>query len=101
SEIITSPSYWKKHERHLNPQTLQKIIAEEASNKYYDLLVKSSDSFFASQKGVKAFNFEAERIDGSTVKLSDLYGKVVYIDSWASWCGPCIAHRPSVIELAR
>src|SRR5690606_38004925 len=43
SEIISSPSYWRKHERHLNPQTLQEIVAGEASNEYYDLIVKSSD----------------------------------------------------------
>ncbi|EGV42040.1 TlpA family protein disulfide reductase [Bizionia argentinensis JUB59] len=42
-----------------------------------------------------------ENIDGSTTSLSDLKGKYVYIDVWATWCGPCIAEIPSLKELEK
>lgn len=44
-------------------------------------------------------DFTATTIDGKTVKLSDLKGKVVLLDFWATWCGPCMMELPNVKKL--
>ena len=49
--------------------------------------------------GKMAPDFVIIDIDGNRQKLSDLRGKVLYIDVWATWCGPCVAEIPFIEKL--
>lgn len=60
----------------------------------------------AAQRGVvkpgePAPNFQLRDMNGQVVALSDLRGKVVLLNFWATWCGPCRIEMPAMERLYR
>lgn len=68
---------------------LYNIIHDKENNQY-------TDAEEGLKVGMKAPDWELSTLDGESVRLSDLQGKKVFINFWATWCGPCREEMPAM-----
>ena len=67
----------------------------DAAEKRY----KETHEYKDLNRGNDSPQFSYETLDGNTINLSDLNGKYVYIDIWATWCSPCLKQVPYLKKL--
>lgn len=73
-----------------------KALVTEDQIRRFNLIVSQLDD---QSQGHQAIDFRFNDINGKPVALSDFKGKVVYIDIWATWCGPCKGEIPYMTKL--
>ncbi len=72
-------------------------VSISADTKKQDLFSKAGIQ--AIKSGTKAPHFSLEDLNGKKTELRHYRGKVVFLNFWATWCGPCKEEMPSMEEL--
>jgi thiol-disulfide isomerase/thioredoxin len=85
-----------------NPLALVVVAVIAAAMLYFGFHMarrSGSDAPSILGKSTPAPDFTLEQLSGGNLKLSDLRGKAVLLNFWATWCGPCKIETPWLVEM--
>src|SRR5918996_3295774 len=94
---LSVPFVWQ-HDVEAEPTEEEAVAAMTPVASHSDEEDQDGAACMANAKPAN-FNFKIKDLDGKQVDLASFKGKVILLNFWATWCGPCKAEIPGFVEL--
>ena len=82
-----------------NQAYLNEYLGSDISNTYRSMALQKKAEYEQLLSGLPAIDLVFNDANGNERKLSEFKGQLIYVDLWATWCGPCIDELPALEEL--
>lgn len=103
-ELYDTDKYINLLREKVTPELIDSVNTFMQSQKNDDFKAELQDKIKQVSKllpGQPAFDFVIDDVNGKQHRLSEFKGKVIYVDLWATWCGPCIQESPHFEALSK
>jgi thiol-disulfide isomerase/thioredoxin len=101
-QVLNQEEGWESYSKVVDPGTVALLDYQLGKqNPYRDYYADALQHYYETRQLRYAHDFTAIDTNGQEVRLSQWDDKVLYIDTWASWCPPCMQQLPYLQQLAR
>lgn len=103
-EMCEAEQYVRELRQQVTPKRLETVNRYMTGMQYEDFrteVMKKVEEASRLMPGKPAFDIEMTDKEGNPHKLSELKGQLLYVDLWATWCGPCCAESPYFESLSK
>ena len=100
-DSLINPMHLKMISLAFNDNFIESEEKEYESMRNYFLKQYTKNQIMREMIGKAAIDFTYPDMDSNMVSLSDFKGSYVYVDVWATWCGPCKYEIPFLIQLEK